>query len=123
VSRIRVTIDDDGVDELLHGPAMRRSLDRMGFMVLARAIPKTGVDSGQLRASMDSAVVEGDQSLEVVFGSNVSREGQAPVEYSEHHWAPGRPGGRRPGWRGTRPWSRAFRELGIPYTNDRGYEV
>ena len=122
MSDVRVTMDHDEIDRLLHGPDMRRALDRMGFMVLARAIPKTGTDSGTLRASMDSAVVDGGDTLEVALGSNVSRA-QTPVEYAEHHWAPGRAGGRRSGWAGTRPWSRSFRELGIRYTTDGPYEV
>jgi hypothetical protein len=108
-------IDEEGIMRLLNGPQLRSHLDRVGFMVLARAVPKTGVDTGLLRNSMDKEVVKGSKSLELHLGSNVSRPGQGPVKYAYDHWAPGRPGGSRSGWRGTQPWSRSLNELGVPY--------
>jgi hypothetical protein len=118
-----VKVNEAELAKLLTGPDMRRHLDQVGFRVLARAVPKTGVDTGLLRNSMDAAVVKEGRTLELHLGSNVSRPAQGPVEYAEHHWAPGRPGGRRASWPGTRPWTRALKELGIRFTNNRGYDV
>lgn len=116
-------INERGLEELLNSREYKRHLEQLGFRVLARAVPKTGVDTGLLRNSMDSAVVKGDRSLELHLGSNVSRTTQGPVEYAVHHWAPGRPGGRRAGWPGTRPWTRSLRELGIRYTRKGSFDV
>lgn len=111
-------IDEEGFARLVTGQQMRSHLDRVGFMVLARAVPKTGVDTGLLRNSMDKQVVRQGKTLELHLGSNVSRAGQGPVQYAVAHWAPGKPGGPRSGWKGTRPWSRSLTELGISY--DKG---
>jgi hypothetical protein len=61
---VKEGIDDDGIMRLLNGPQMRNHLERVGFMVLARAVPKTGIDSGLLRNSMDSDVVRTSKGLE-----------------------------------------------------------
>jgi len=118
-----VSVDEKELAKLLTGQSMRRNLDRIGFQILSRAVPKTGIDTGLLRNSMDSTVVRRGATLELHLGSNVSRAGQGPVEYAIDHWAPGRSGGRRSGWPGTRPWTRALNELGIQYTNSRGHDV
>jgi hypothetical protein len=114
-----VKIDDKELAKLLTGQPMRRNLERTGMQVLARAVPKTGIDTGLLRNSMDAQVVRKGNTLELHLGSNVSRPGQGQVEYAIAHWAPSKK--RR--WAGTRPWTRALKELGITYTNSRGYDV
>lgn len=120
---VRVVVDQSEVKQLLNGTDYRRYLESVGFMILARAVPLTGIDTGQLRASMDTTVISGENGLELLGGSNVSRGGQSAVEYAEWHWAPGKPGGFRSGWKGTRPWSRALRALGITARSETGYRV
>ena len=76
-------------------------MHQLGVAVLARAIPKTGIDSGLLRSSMDYKTDEEG----VEFGSNVSKPGQAAVEYAYFHWN-----------KHTQPWTSTFDDLGIDYT-------
>lgn len=120
---IEARVDPRAVAAFGKSREMRTWMRNIGVAIQSRAVPKTGIDTGLLRSSMDFEVIVEDGSAVVVFGSNVSKAGMSPVEYAMWHWAPGKPGGRRARWQGTRPWSRSFRELGIPYTAPKGFDV
>ncbi|WP_373070133.1 hypothetical protein [Gemmatimonas sp.] len=112
---IEITVDAKTIAGILSSPDARQALDELGVAILARAIPYTGQDSGILRASMRTEVRDTDTGIELIGGSN--------VEYAIDHWAPGKPGGRRAGWAGTRPWTRALADLGITHDEPKGYPV
>lgn len=117
---VKATLDRAGLAKFAVGPDMRHHLTVVAAAVVARAVPKTGIDTGALRASMGYDITTDNRQLVAVFGSNLHT---SPLEYALHHWAPGKPGGRRRNWQGTRPWSSALHELGIPYTTDQPFEV
>lgn len=114
MANVKVTFHDDGLRDLATSTAMRRTLDGMAFTITAHAVPHSGVDTGRLIGSMGHAVKRRNNTLVAQLGSGLG-DGVAPVFYSSYNWSPGKPGGRRTRWRGTRPYAKALRELGIRF--------
>lgn len=122
VVEITVEIDEAAFREFVTGFEFREGLEALGSAFLSRAIAKTGIDTGRLRRSMYFDVVDTDDGLAVEFGSKDAETGEM-VPYAIHHWAPGKPGGHRAKWPGTRPWTRTARELGFEVEAKRGYPI
>lgn len=120
-----LTVDHKGIGELFNSAQWGRALDKVGFAIDAAAIPHSGVDTGRLIGSMGHAVVKGDEALELELGSGVG-DAVESVEYAFRNWADAKPGttGRAgyPGdtWVGTKPYSKAFDELGIEWEIEPG---
>lgn len=110
-----VTRDTKGIEQMMGSAPVMRWLEQLGQRIVAHAISHTGVDTGALVGSMDHLVVQqgrtgGGQykTPELIMGSNLDgraaknpKTGQDPDEYAEEHWDL------------TRPWVKAFDELGI----------
>lgn len=117
-----VEINDAEWEKLAAGDDLRDLLEQIGGAITPRAIAKTGRRTGRLRANMGHAIIEDEDGVVIQFGAGVA-PGTEPVDYDVPHWAPGKPGGPRASWPGTRPWTETLRELGIEYEQNRGYPV
>ena len=129
----KVTWNPDGERDLLTSREFRRELDRMAFRITAHAIPHSGVDTGRLINSISHSVKIDNGTLVARLGSGQG-DGTEAVWYWSWHWAkqaPPVPAPRTAEVRGrkiphpprpapTKPYTKALRELGIPFTIEPG---
>lgn len=116
-----VEIDESAFREFITGFDVKEALELIGAAIETRAIPKMGYDSGDLQGNSRAVVLETTDGLVLTFGTGL--DGSHDIKHDIHHWAPGKPGGTRAQWKGTRPWSRALGELGIEFESTEGYDV
>ena len=133
MSGVKVTWHEEGERDLARSRDLRQALDRMAFRITAHAIPHSGVDTGRLINSMSHTVKLDGGVLTAFLGSGLG-DGVEPVWYWSWHWAkqaPPTPAPKTDEIRGrriphptkpapTRPYTKALRELGIPFTVEPG---
>jgi hypothetical protein len=129
-----VSIEYDQIAErqLLGSPEFRRFLDRLGFTIVGHAVPHSGVDTGALMQSMGHRIEDTPDGPELVLGSGAVT-GVQEIWYAAPHWAKKKPLIPRPANARsrkkrphptkpapTRPWTKAMKALGVPYTVEPG---
>jgi hypothetical protein len=129
-----VSIEYDQIAErqLLGSPEFRRFLDRLGFTIVGHAVPHSGVDTGALMQSMGHRIEDTPDGPELVLGSGAAT-GVQEIWYAAPHWAKKKPLIPRPANARsrkkrphptkpapTRPWTKAMKALGVPYTVEPG---
>jgi hypothetical protein len=135
MDNIKIEYDVIAEREMMKSPAWRQFLDRLGFTIVGHAVPHSGVDTGALMQSMGHRIEDGENGSELVLGSGAAT-GVQEIWYAAPHWAKQKPTMPRPANAKsrkkrphptkpapTKPWTKAMRALGIPFTvQPGGYE-
>ncbi len=127
-----IEYDELAEREMMRSAAWRQFLDRLGFTIVGHAVPHSGVDTGALVQSMGHRIEDGVNGSELVLGSGAAT-GVQEVWYAAPHWAKQKPQVARPvnaksrkrrphptKPAPTKPWTKALRALGVPFTVEPG---
>jgi hypothetical protein len=132
MASFEITYDEIAEREMMKSSAWRQFLDRLGFTIVGHAVPHSGVDTGALMQSMGHRVEDNGGGAELVLGSGAAT-GVQEIWYAAPHWAKQKPTMPRPlnaksrkkrphptKPAPTKPWTKAMRALGVPFTVEPG---